>query len=298
MRFQRAILESNQEKYLATQRTESIRIKQASVADLARVGHTLSRPWLRPFVEENNSSTVDNVGLNPSNVQELLNLRYPDHIMVRGPPYLQRWRKTPINIWVEKERPKSLIQPKTSPNTCIDRWSLWWARQREQRLPSIQSKQYMLHSLLWESACNLHWTKNLVRKSGRSQGGHMLSSSGPPAPWLKNCKKPDQTQKKKMKKETTTTSTTFEMKHWLPWFFCSWVWRWILDRSPVWELRKLKGVAVCFWIDWVWVGNERREGVTQIVGVSEVLEQFLQLGVFLVSSFPPFREREFERYRE
>lgn len=197
MRFQRAILESNQEKYLATQRTESIRIKQASVADLARVGHTLSRPWLRPFVEENNSSTVDNVGLNPSNVQELLNLRYPDHIMVRGPPYLQRWRKTPINIWVEKERPKSLIQPKANPNTCIDRWSLWWARQREQRLPSIQSKQYMLHSLLWESACNLHWTKNLVRKSGRSQGGHMLSSSGPPAPWLKNCKKPDQTQKKK-----------------------------------------------------------------------------------------------------
>lgn len=197
MRFQRAILASNQEKYLATQRTEPIRIKQASVADLARVGHTLSRPWLRPFVEENNSSTVDNVGLNPSNVQKLLNLRYPDHIMVRGPPYLQRWRKTPINIWVEKERPKSLIQPKTNPNTCIDRWSLWWARQREQRLPSIQSKQYMLHSLLWESACNLHWTKNLVRKSGRSQGGHMLSSSGPPAPWLKNCKKPDQTQEKK-----------------------------------------------------------------------------------------------------
>lgn len=51
----------------------------------------------------------------------------------------------------------------------------------------MQSKQYILHSLLWESACDLHGTKKLSFRRGFSHGGHLLSSSsGPPAPWSKN----------------------------------------------------------------------------------------------------------------
>lgn len=52
----------------------------------------------------------------------------------------------------------------------------------------MQSKQYILHSLLWESAWTLQWTKKLVWRSGRSHGGHLFSpwsswlSSKPPPP--------------------------------------------------------------------------------------------------------------------
>lgn len=48
----------------------------------------------------------------------------------------------------------------------------------------MQSKQYILHSLLCESACNLHWTKKCSFSKGFNHGGHLLSSSsGPPAPY-------------------------------------------------------------------------------------------------------------------
>lgn len=69
--------------------------------------------------------------------------------------------------------------------TWMEWWSLWKARQREQSGPSMQSKQYILHSLLCESACFLHCTKNLSLSRGLSHGGNcklLSSSSGPPAP--------------------------------------------------------------------------------------------------------------------
>lgn len=52
-------------EYLATQRAESEGIQKASFADLAGVEDALSRPGLRPFVDEYYSCTVDNVGLHP-----------------------------------------------------------------------------------------------------------------------------------------------------------------------------------------------------------------------------------------
>lgn len=68
-------------------------------------------------------------------------------------------------------------------------WSLWNERHSEQRAPFVQSRQYMLHSLLWASAWSLHWTKKLVCNRGLSHGGHLLlisssSSSGPPPPMI------------------------------------------------------------------------------------------------------------------
>jgi len=63
-------------------------------------------------------------------------------------------------------------------------WSRWCARQREQSAPFMQSRQYMLHSLLCASAWILHWTKKLVDSSGFSHGGHRWfsapSSHSPP----------------------------------------------------------------------------------------------------------------------
>lgn len=78
-------------------------------------------------------------------------------------------------------------------------WSLWWDKQREQRGPLMQSRQYILHSLLWESICNLHWTKNLSLSNGFNHGGQLFSSSsGPLAPYTQ--KKIKKLSTKKYKK--------------------------------------------------------------------------------------------------
>lgn len=61
--------------------------------------------------------------------------------------------------------------------TWIILCSLWEERHAEQRAPFTQSKQYILHSLLWESAWTLHWTKKRVLRSGCSHEGHLLFSS-------------------------------------------------------------------------------------------------------------------------
>ena len=80
--------------YLATKRTETVWIKKATLTDFTSVGDSFTRPWLRPLIQENNPCTVDNVGLDPCNVQNLLNLVHPNHIMVWGPSYLSPKEKT------------------------------------------------------------------------------------------------------------------------------------------------------------------------------------------------------------
>lgn len=75
-------------KYLATKRTETVWIKKASLTDFTSVCDSFSWPWLRPFIQKHHSGAVDNVGLDASDVQHLLNLRYPYHIMVWRPPNL------------------------------------------------------------------------------------------------------------------------------------------------------------------------------------------------------------------
>ena len=67
---------------LATERTEAVGIKEAAFTDFTGVSDTFSRPWLRPLVEEDNPCAVDNVGLNTSDVQHLLDLIHPYHIMI------------------------------------------------------------------------------------------------------------------------------------------------------------------------------------------------------------------------
>jgi hypothetical protein len=61
-------------------------------------------------------------------------------------------------------------------------WCPWWyARHCEHSAPLTQSRQYMLHSHLWASACILHWPKKLVASSGLSHGGQRwFSASSPP----------------------------------------------------------------------------------------------------------------------
>lgn len=99
------------------------------------------------------------------------------------------------------------LKTQTKKQTWIARWSLWEPRQREQRAPFMQSKQYILHSLLWESAWTLHWTKKLVWRSGRSHSGHLLfstpSSSSKPPPYSKK------TNKIYIKTTTTTTKEKY-----------------------------------------------------------------------------------------
>lgn len=46
----------------------------------------------------------------------------------------------------------------------------------------MQSRQYILHSLLCAVAWSLHWPKKLVCNRGRSHSGHLLSSSSFPPP--------------------------------------------------------------------------------------------------------------------
>lgn len=78
------MIESN----LATKRTESEGIKEASTTNLTSVGDPLSRPWLGPLVEEDNLGAIDDVGLYARYVYELLYLTNSHHVMVRGSPYL------------------------------------------------------------------------------------------------------------------------------------------------------------------------------------------------------------------
>lgn len=62
------------EYYLATKGAESERVKEASFADFTGIGDTFTRPRLRPLVQEDHSGTVDNVGLDSTDVQNFLNL--------------------------------------------------------------------------------------------------------------------------------------------------------------------------------------------------------------------------------
>lgn len=81
---------------LASQRTETKRIQEIPSADFTQMGVAFSTTnhvigfWLilRPLIQEKNSSTVDHISLNSTDIQNLLNLCYPHNIMIRRPPYL------------------------------------------------------------------------------------------------------------------------------------------------------------------------------------------------------------------
>lgn len=68
--------------YLASKGAESEGVEEAPFTDFTSIGDSFTRPWLWPFIQKDNLSTVDNVGLNRRDVQILLNLIHPNHIMV------------------------------------------------------------------------------------------------------------------------------------------------------------------------------------------------------------------------
>lgn len=51
------------ELHLASERAEPKGIGEAPATNLACIGDSFSRPWLWPFIEENDLRTIDNVGL-------------------------------------------------------------------------------------------------------------------------------------------------------------------------------------------------------------------------------------------
>ena len=73
---------------LATKRAESEGIKKTPFTDFTGIGDTFARPRLWSLIQENNFCTVDNVGLNGSDIQKFLYFIHPYHIMVRWPPNL------------------------------------------------------------------------------------------------------------------------------------------------------------------------------------------------------------------
>lgn len=81
--------------HLTTQRAESKWVQEASATDFTNVGDSFDSSFrLRPLIQEQNSGTVYHIGLNPTDVQNLLYLRNSHHIMVRRPPYLKFTTKT------------------------------------------------------------------------------------------------------------------------------------------------------------------------------------------------------------
>jgi len=78
---------------LASEGAEAEAVEEAALADLAGVGDALPGAGLRPLVEEHHARAVDDVRLHAGDVQHLLNLRHPDHVVVGGPPYLHPQQK-------------------------------------------------------------------------------------------------------------------------------------------------------------------------------------------------------------
>ena len=168
--------------YLAAKRTEAEAIiNEATIANFAGIGNAFPWPRLRPLVQKNHFSTIDHICLDTWYVKILLYLIHSYNIMIRRSPYLPKTNSRKL------QKLNTRIKEPLPERTWMVRWSLWWERQREQSGSLVQSKQYMLHSLLWESTWNLQWTKNCSLSRGFSHGGHRLSSSsGPPAPYNKN----------------------------------------------------------------------------------------------------------------
>ncbi|CAA7390864.1 unnamed protein product [Spirodela intermedia] len=83
---------------LAADGAEAEGVEEGAGADLARMGGGGLRArtrggrrralGLRPLVEEDHTSAVDDVGLHATDVQRLLHLRDPHHVVVGGPSYL------------------------------------------------------------------------------------------------------------------------------------------------------------------------------------------------------------------
>jgi hypothetical protein len=79
---------------LAAEGAEAEVVEEAAAADLADVGDgALAGLVLGALVEEHHAGAVDDVRLHPADVHEPLDVRHPDHVVVRRPPDLQPQRR-------------------------------------------------------------------------------------------------------------------------------------------------------------------------------------------------------------
>ena len=70
--------------YLAAKRAEAEAIiNKATVTDLAGISNSFTRSRLRPFIQKHNLCAVYHIRLNAKDIQILLNLIHPYHIMIR-----------------------------------------------------------------------------------------------------------------------------------------------------------------------------------------------------------------------
>lgn len=77
---------------LAANGTESEGIEEAAVADAAGIGGGAfpgARLRAAALIQKHDFRAVDNVGLDASDIQKLLNLPHSDHVVVRRSPYLR-----------------------------------------------------------------------------------------------------------------------------------------------------------------------------------------------------------------
>lgn len=91
---------------LATKRAKSEGIEETAFTNFTSIGNAFAGPRLRSFVQEHDSSAVDNVSLDTRNVQNFLNLGNSDHIMVRRPANLNC---TMVFVKVEAKRTESAV---------------------------------------------------------------------------------------------------------------------------------------------------------------------------------------------
>jgi len=74
--------------HLTSQRTEAIWVQEAPSTNLTNVSYSFPRFWLRPHIQEQNSSTVYHIRLHSTYVQHPLNFSHPHYIMIRRSSYL------------------------------------------------------------------------------------------------------------------------------------------------------------------------------------------------------------------
>ncbi|KAG6507730.1 hypothetical protein ZIOFF_033081 [Zingiber officinale] len=80
---------------LAAEGTKTEGVNQAAVTDLAGPGDALAGPRLRALVQEDDAGAVDDVGLHAADVQHLLDLRHPDHVVAK------RKRRWSIDLYLD-----------------------------------------------------------------------------------------------------------------------------------------------------------------------------------------------------
>jgi hypothetical protein len=111
------------EMYLAAKRAEAEAIiNEATIANLAGIGHSFPRPRLRPLIQEDDFSTIDHIGLDPTYIKILLYLIHPYNIMIRRSPYLPKTNQDNLKTSTRSKRHKYkiTIKIKTLPEWCDD----------------------------------------------------------------------------------------------------------------------------------------------------------------------------------